>query len=213
MGESNEETEQNRTKRRPRSSNAEAADLHDQEPPKDARSEGLPSPSYEGLQNRICEHLVRLEVHQNDRGALPLSGTSKAKFPTRGDTYSGILEAISSLYPDVDENLVGEAHQDLLDTDRIYIDQTRSRDLGTVVYRACTSSPNRPESEREDERPPIDLIPANVAVSRFLVSRTTLQRALKKGTLRSFRKPNAPSNALHMFSEADLAMHFERRRK
>ncbi len=157
MGESNEEPKQNRTKRRPRSSNSEAVDSVDREPPKNACSEGKPSPSYDELQNRIWEHLVQLEVRKNDRNALSLSGPNNAEVPTRGDTYNGIIEAILSLFPGVDENLVGEAFQDLLDADRIYIDQTRSYDLGNVVYRARSTSGIQPGGSSSNVHPDVPI--------------------------------------------------------
>jgi|GEM_PF-6322043 len=58
---------------------------------------------------------------------------------------------------------------------------------------------------------PNDLISSRVALTRFVVSRTTLLRHVNKPTITSYRPPNAPVNAPHFFSESELDRYFERR--
>lgn len=57
---------------------------------------------------------------------------------------------------------------------------------------------------------PNDLIRMRVALERFKVSRSTLKRDVANGTLRSYRRNDAPSNAEHLFSERELAAKYER---
>jgi hypothetical protein len=55
---------------------------------------------------------------------------------------------------------------------------------------------------------PADLIPCAVAMKEFCVSRATLQRQRKAGTLKGYRLPGAPPNATFRYSRSDLKAHF-----
>ncbi len=80
------------------------------------------------------------------------------------------------------------------------------------------SHPSPPQSENEsdgtdsDAKPteaqPKDLMTAAVAVSKFHVSRGTLQRMLRQGKIKSYRPKNAASNATHLYSQKELARYF-----
>jgi len=59
--------------------------------------------------------------------------------------------------------------------------------------------------------PPPDLIRSCVTVERYFVSRSTLKRNVRHGKLKSYRPPDAPSNAPHLFSEKDIAATWPKR--
>ncbi|KKM65734.1 hypothetical protein LCGC14_1488280 [marine sediment metagenome] len=61
----------------------------------------------------------------------------------------------------------------------------------------------------DDAARPDDLITLRVAVQKFLVSRATLQRAIKSGQLRSYRLPDAADNRQHIVSGAEVARLYE----
>jgi len=52
---------------------------------------------------------------------------------------------------------------------------------------------------------PTDLIRSCVAIKRYAVSRSTLQRAVEDGRLKSYRPPDATKNSPHLFSEKEIA--------
>ena len=213
MGKSIAKMSQNRTNRGAGSSERGASVPDDRESLKDECCEGIPSPSFKELQEKILEYLISLEVHKRDRTGSPPSDRTLATAPTRGATLEETLRTMSSLFPHVDEHLIAEAHGDLFDDGRIYDDQARSCDSEATVFRACTTTALEPRSERIEERPPRDLRTAYLAVTHFHVSRATLLRALRAGKLRFFRAPNAERNAPHLFSEAELATLYGLRRK
>jgi hypothetical protein len=69
----------------------------------------------------------------------------------------------------------------------------------------------RQQAGGEEKARPNDLITMRVAVKKFYVSASTLKRAVKVGTIKSHRAPDALPNATHEFSEAELAARYERK--
>ena len=60
---------------------------------------------------------------------------------------------------------------------------------------------------------PDDLMPTYLVIHRYIVSRSTLMRALNNGRLTSYRPAGARSNTTHLFSEADIARLFQKKKK
>lgn len=77
---------------------------------------------------------------------------------------------------------------------------------GRLMLSVCTPVTDQPPR-------PSDLIPMRNALDLFSVSRATLRRCIEDGRLRSYRPPGAAANAAHVFSEAEVARLYERRRK
>ena len=84
--------------------------------------------------------------------------------------------------------------------------------LTTLKDRAGTSESVRPVKEIGDASMK-DALRLSVALKKFQVSRATLLRAISTGDLKSYRPENAPANAPHLVSEAELEKLYPRRNR
>ncbi|MFA5423552.1 MAG: hypothetical protein WC374_06800 [Phycisphaerae bacterium] len=68
-----------------------------------------------------------------------------------------------------------------------------------------------PDMERWIEQEEGDLISSLIAIAEYSTSRSSLKRDIKKGLLKSYRKPGASSNSKHFFRRANLDKLYQKR--